>query len=79
MTDISTMPATRLPHWAFRALVSHAIDALIERTEHEIIISTRAGRPELVLMSHTDWDRLNADTASVNRKAASTATQAPDD
>jgi PHD/YefM family antitoxin component YafN of YafNO toxin-antitoxin module len=51
-------PITTLPDWAFKAIGSTAIDALIDRTEHEIIVMTRRGVPELVLMNHADWNAL---------------------
>jgi hypothetical protein len=34
-------PITTLPDWAFKALGNTAIDTLIDRTEHEIIVMTR--------------------------------------
>lgn len=51
-------PITTLPDWAFKALGSTAIDTLIDRTEHEIIIMTRRGMPELVMMSRDEWTTL---------------------
>ena len=48
-------PITSLPDWAFKALGSTSIDTLIDRTEHEIIVMTRRGLPELVLMNHEEW------------------------
>jgi prevent-host-death family protein len=47
-----------LPDWAFKALAELAIDTLIDRTEHETIIITRRGTPDLVLLSHERWTRL---------------------
>jgi PHD/YefM family antitoxin component YafN of YafNO toxin-antitoxin module len=51
-------PITTLPDWAFKALGSTSIDTLIDRTEHEIIVMTRRGVPELVLMNHAEWNAL---------------------
>lgn len=51
-------PITTLPDWAFKAIASTAIDALIDRTEHEIIVMTRRGAPELVLRNHAEWNAL---------------------
>jgi hypothetical protein len=53
MVDLK--PQVTLPDWAFRALAQNAVDALIDRTEHEIIIMTRRGKPELVMMSAEMW------------------------
>jgi hypothetical protein len=49
---------TTLPDWAFKALAEHAIDRLIDRTEHEVIVIVRRGQPDLVLLSHEQWARL---------------------
>ena len=51
-------PITILPDWAFRAIGSTAIDALIDRTEHETIVMSRRGVPELVLINHAEWNAL---------------------
>lgn len=51
-------PITALPDWAFKVIGSSSIDALIDRTEHEVIVMTRRGLPELVLMNHADWNAL---------------------
>jgi PHD/YefM family antitoxin component YafN of YafNO toxin-antitoxin module len=48
-------PITSLPDWAFRALAGAAIDTLMDRIEHEVIIMTRRGVPELVLINHEEW------------------------
>jgi PHD/YefM family antitoxin component YafN of YafNO toxin-antitoxin module len=51
-------PITTLPDWAFKVLGSTAIDTLIDRTEHEIIVMIRRGVPELVLINHAEWNAL---------------------
>jgi prevent-host-death family protein len=53
-------PITTLPDWAFKALGSTAIDALIDRTDHETIMIVRRGRPDLVLVSHDEWEMITA-------------------
>jgi PHD/YefM family antitoxin component YafN of YafNO toxin-antitoxin module len=67
-------PITSLPDWAFKALGNTAIDVLIDRTEHEVIVMTRRGVPELVLMNHADWDALVE--ASAKRQAPHEPTMA---
>ena len=51
-------PITTLPDWAFKAIGGKSFDTLIDRTEHEIIVMTRRGVPELVLMNHAEWNAL---------------------
>ena len=70
-------PITTLPDWAFKAIGSTAIDALIDRTEHEIIVMTRRGVPELVLVSHADWNAL-VEAAAKRQAPAQTAMPAED-
>ncbi len=60
---------TTLPEWAFKALASAAIDAMIDRTSHEIIIMTRRGVPDVVLMSSEDWNALVAAAAQRRHSA----------
>ncbi|MCO4054226.1 MAG: hypothetical protein HEQ16_09270 [Bosea sp.] len=67
-------PITTLPDWAFKAIGSTVIDALIDRTEHEIIIMTRRSMPELVMISHVDWTALVE--ASAKRQAPHEPTMA---
>jgi hypothetical protein len=55
-------PHVTLPDWAFKALAENAIDALIDRTDHEVIIVTRRERPDLVLLSHQQWTMLREGT-----------------
>lgn len=62
---------TILPDWAFKAIASHALDTLIDRTEHEVIIVTRRGQPDVVLIGHEEWKRL--------KMAAQRDTKADDD
>jgi PHD/YefM family antitoxin component YafN of YafNO toxin-antitoxin module len=52
-------PIATLPDWAFRALAAHALDTLIDRTEHETLLVMRRGQPDLVLISHEAWKRLS--------------------
>lgn len=60
MNATSSKAIASLPNWAFKVLAQHAIETLIDRAEHEIIVITRRIKPDLVLMSHDDWDRLTA-------------------
>ena len=70
-------PITTLPDWAFKAIGSTAIDTLIDRTEHEIIVMTRRGVPELVMISHADWNAL-VEAAAKRQVPAQTAMPAED-
>lgn len=60
MAAPTSKPIATLPDWAFRSLAQHAIESLIDRTEHETIVITRRGKPDFVLMSHDEWRRLTA-------------------
>ena len=68
-------PITTLPDWAFKAIGSTVIATLIDRTEHETIVVTRKGRPDLVLVSHQEWEKLNA---AVARRGGNTGQEARD-
>ncbi len=50
---------TTLPHWAFEAIAKSDIGSLIDRCEHETIVVTRQGQPDLVMISHAEWTKLN--------------------
>ncbi len=63
-------PVTTSPEWAFKALSSVAIDTMIDRTSHEIIIMTRRGVPDVVQMSSEDWNALVAVAAQRRQSAA---------
>ncbi len=72
--NAQTQKLVQLPDWAFRALGSHAIDILIDRCEHEVLISTRQGQPDIVMLSNAEWTRLcdKADEATLLRQRVAT-------
>ncbi len=70
-------PVTTLPKRAFKALDSTAFDTLIDRAEQEVIVMTRRGMPELVLVSHADWNAL-VEAAAKRQVPAQTGMPAED-
>jgi PHD/YefM family antitoxin component YafN of YafNO toxin-antitoxin module len=78
MTEDLNKPHVHLPDWAFTSIATHDIEALIARTEHEIIIMTRRGRPDLVLISHDEWMRLDPNRQRRHDRAAQYAKGAPE-
>lgn len=77
MTEDLNKPHVHLPDWAFTSLARHDIEALIARTEHEIIIMTRRGRADLVMLSYDVWRLLDANRQHGHDRAAQEAKGAP--
>jgi prevent-host-death family protein len=74
MSLTAPRPISALPDWAFRSLATHAIETLIDRTEHETVMVTRRGRPDVVLVGHDEWARI---TAMAKRAGDDTADTPP--